>query len=774
MDRPIVVVQPPLRISSDVVDYPYHADLAVVQAAAVLRAADLPTVVIDALALPSSVATRLADGQIELGAPVDALNLSALEDPSVFIVHYSVFHRPPSRDALLGDVLSAIRTAWPTAAVVLADLYQSGEHYIKAAPRDILASYPEADVFLQFQAELVLADLCSELRDAGRPATQRAVIGPEVVDLSTLPIPAWDLVDLDARDRLHAQLVEAIGRGGWAFPIDGRTLPAITSRGCPYKCAHCSSNPDRAEGAPKRQRRPSPERVTALVDALVEQFGATRIDVLDEMVNVDGGHFDNLLTSLARHDVRYDFPNGMRADWVTEAHLDAMAGRIATLSVSAESGVQRVVDQVVDKRLDLEAIERTVAGASKRGISTLVHFIIGMPGETRREINQTLDYAVHLYSAYGAWPGVQFATPLPGTRLADRADAAARAQGAALPQVADYSPLFQHSPSTWDEEFTPEDLRRFKWTFDQRIQAGNEPTKVIMNVTYRCNNRCNFCAVGNRSFKDGRFEDQQKLLRNYRARGLHQVDFDGGEPTLYPQLVQLVRYARAIGYTRINVTTNGRMCSYDSYARRLVQSGLTTLLFSVHGHDQATHARNVGVAEAYEQTITGIRNCVAHRPDHVELGMNVTVTKSNAEDLPHIAQLAWDLGVRWLNVQFLTPFGRATTRVNPDTAAAAAIAMRVIDQWRDRMKFQVINLPFCFMPGYEEFILGDLLKIQRHMVFVNNEDVNLFDYLRDRRTYAPECEVCPHRVFCGGFYELENSPEPPWEFEYLEVDEVQA
>jgi hypothetical protein len=50
------------------------------------------------------------------------------------------------------------------------------------------------------------------------------------------------------------------------------------------------------------------------------------------------------------------------------------------------------------------------------------------------------------------------------------------------------------------------------------------------------------------------------------------------------------------------------------------------------------------------------------------------------------------------------------------------------------MKFQVINLPFCFMPGYERFMLGDLLKLGGHMIFVNNEDVNLGDYLAARRT----------------------------------------
>jgi MoaA/NifB/PqqE/SkfB family radical SAM enzyme len=127
-----------------------------------------------------------------------------------------------------------------------------------------------------------------------------------------------------------------------------------------------------------------------------------------------------------------------------------------------------------------------------------------------------------------------------------------------------------------------------------------------------------------------------------------------------------------------------------------------------------------------------------------------------------VCELILGLGLRWLNVQFLTPFGRATTRHAPDTAEAAAVTMRVIDAYADRMKLQVINLPFCFMPGYERYLAGDLGKRSRHMVFVNNETVNLAAYLAERRVHTDACAPCPHRAFCGGFYQLEDAPEPPW------------
>jgi MoaA/NifB/PqqE/SkfB family radical SAM enzyme len=766
----IALVQPSLRVSRDFIDYPYHSDLAVVQVASILQQSGFDLTLVDGFAMPESDLVALEDNYVLLGAPNDVL-CAAVEHPELILIHYTPFHRPPARDPVLGTLLDTLRTTLPDVPMVLADLYQSGEHYIEAPARDILAAYPEVDVLLKYQAEEVVDDLCKRLIREGRPATPQALTGPEVSDLNTLPLPAWGLVDLEARDQFMVRLVDKLGRGSWAFPVNGRTLPAISSRGCPYRCSHCSSNPGREAGGAKRQRRLDQDHMVSLIGDLAAKHGATRIDFLDEMVNVDVNHFDALLTELGRHEVTYDFPNGMRADWVRPDQLARMAGRISTLSVSAESGVQRVVDDVVGKALALPSVESTVAEATRLGISTLVHFIIGMPGETRRDINQTLEYAVHLHQSYGAWPAVQYATPLPGTRLAD--DYVAKS-GGNVPAITDFNPLFQHHPVTSGEDFDPDVLRQFKWTFDQRIGAGLGPQKVIMNVTYRCNNRCNFCAVGNRTQLDGQIEDQKEILLQYREQGLRMVDFDGGEPTLYEQLVPLVRYCKNIGYSGINVTTNGRMCAYPDYARRLVNSGLTTLLFSVHGPDAETHARQVGVQEAFDQTVEGIRHCVKHAPPSVDLGMNITLTKTNHDLLPDVTQLAWDLGLKWLNIQFLTPFGRATTRINPDTAAAAKIAMGVIDEWRDRMKFQVINLPFCFMPGYEEFILGDLLKIQRHMVFVNNEGVNLYDYLRERRSYEPECYECPYKVFCGGFYGLEDSPEPPWDFTFLEPDVLQV
>jgi len=742
----VLVVHPPVSVAKDFIDYPYFADLGAVQLAAVLRKRGDGVSLVDGYALPGSGLTWRHDGRAHLGASVEEVLGACPDTAGSVVVAYTPFHRPPTRDDVLGALLAGLRGRYPDASILLADCYQSGQHYVEAPGDAVLDAYPEVDAWVKYEAERTVP----ELLDAGRPAGVHTGASPV---LDELPSPAWDRVDLDALDRFRARIVEHLGRGSWAFPIDGRTLPLVTTRGCPFRCVHCSSNPERRPGEPKTQRRLSIERMREHLRTLVEDHGATRLEVLDELLNVNESHFDAFLEAVSDLDVAFDVPNGMRADYLEPRHFARMLGKVTTVSVSAESGNQRVVTEVVGKQLDLEHVRRAAENAHRAAVPLMVHYMIGLPGETGAEINDTLEFALDLWDRHRAMPAVQYATPLPGTRLAE---------GRSLPVVDDWGPHFQKAPSQPGAAVPPDELRRFKRTSDQRLQASLGPQKLIVNVTYVCNNHCTFCAVGTRTQVDGHPTRQREHLDKYRRHGVRMVDFDGGEPTLNPQLIPLVRYARAIGYERVNVTTNGRMCAYEDYARKLVRSGLTTLLFSIHGPNARIHAQQVGVAEAFEQSMQGIGNALAHRPDGVELGMNITITKGNHEALPEVAQLCWDAGLRWLNIQFLTPFGRATSWVAPDTQHAADVAMGVIDEWRDRMKLQVINLPFCFMPGYEEFMVGDLQKLSRHMIFVNNEGVNLADYLAERRVRKPVCEPCPHRSFCGGFYELEDVPEPPW------------
>lgn len=767
----VTVIFGALRVSRDFVDYPYFANLGAAQAAAVLEAAGWTTRLVDAFALPEAGVSVDAEDADYLRLGADAAHVAEQVPPSdLLVVACTPFHRPPARDPALAELLLALRRRH-AGPILLADLYQSGQHYVDVPASALRAAYPEVDHYEKYEIEGKLVALCRALVAGGAPPE----IAGQPALLDELPLPAWHLIEMRRYFAFLERVARQLGRGGFAFPFDDGSMPMLSSRGCPYRCAHCSSNPGLAPGRPKTQRRYSLDYLERALRRLKE-LGARRIHFLDELINVDEQHFDGVLELLEQLELRFEIPNGMRADYLEARHFAAMKGRITTVSVSAESGVQRVVDEVVGKKLKLSRITDACREGQKAGVPVLVHFIIGMPGETRVEINQTLEYAASLAEQYGAEPSVQFATPLPGTRLH------VEAERRHLPVAAsDYGPRFQQQPTivadraaVAGDTLSAAELLTMRESFLRRVNASREPEKIIVNVTYRCNNKCSFCAVGTRDQYDGDLSKQREHLAEWHARGVRLVDFDGGEPTLYEDLIPLVRYARAIGYRRINVTSNGRRLVYQDYANALIASGLTSLLISIHGPDRATHAREVMVLEAFEQTTKGLRNAAKARDalglgDRVELGVNITLTEGNYRRLDEVAQLALDCGAPWLNIQFLTPFGRATNRVAPNTTDAARVAMRTIDRFRDRMRLQVINLPQCFMPGYEEFNVGDVGKLDRRMVFVNNEDVNLARYLAERRVRKPVCDACVHSVACGGFYELDDVPEPRWRIDPADI-----
>nr|HMR06979.1 hypothetical protein [Polyangiaceae bacterium] len=62
-----------------------------------------------------------------------------------------------------------------------------------------------------------------------------------------------------------------------------------------------------------------------------------------------------------------------------------------------------------------------------------------------------------------------------------------------------------------------------------------------------------------------------------------------------------------------------------------------------------------------------------------------------------------------------------------------------------------------------------MLKLERHMIFVDNEEVNLFEYLKSEREFREECTPCPRRIFCGGFYRTQDVAEPTWLIEKADL-----
>ncbi len=186
------VLFPPVSVAEDFIDYPYFADLGAVQLATVLRARGHDVTLVDAFALPAAGLHSRTDGRLHMGGSVEAV-LDAGGGPfEAAVVAYTPFHRLPHRDDVLAPVLEGLRRSLPRASLLLADLYQSGQHYVQVPAEAVLRAYPEIDAYVQYEGEATVPALLeANARASGAYRGQQP-------DLAELPVPDWSLVDTHA------------------------------------------------------------------------------------------------------------------------------------------------------------------------------------------------------------------------------------------------------------------------------------------------------------------------------------------------------------------------------------------------------------------------------------------------------------------------------------------------------------------------------------------------------------------------------------------------
>lgn len=155
-------------------------------------------------------------------------------------------------------------------------------------------------------------------------------------------------------------------------------------------------------------------------------------------------------------------------------------------------------------------------------------------------------------------------------------------------------------------------------------------------VTLRCNSRCQFCNIW--KSEDASEKEEQGIpdirsnLGDLKRLGVRLVDFTGGEPLLYPHLVDALRMAKDIGlYT--SVTTNCLL--YPKYASDL--KGMVDILqFSMESADEAKHNEIRGV-DSYKKVMESI-DISKHLKQKAYLIH--TVTNGNYLNVPEMIRFA--------------------------------------------------------------------------------------------------------------------------------------
>ena len=296
-----------------------------------------------------------------------------------------------------------------------------------------------------------------------------------IEDLDSLPFPARHLLPMKV---YYEAVKETPLRGEICKPWTAM----ITSRGCPYNCVFCSN----CIVWGKKWRARSPKNVVDEIEHLVKTYGIRQIDFSDDNMTLDKKRMADICDLIVKRGLHAEWftPNGVRADTLDEALLRKMkmAG-CKKIRIAPESGVQRVVYEVIGKNLDLKSVEQAVVSCKKVGIKVGCFFVIGVIGETKADIEETIRFAYKL-KRMGADSFIfSIAMPLYGTTFYEQAK-----QGGFLREgFCDYT-LAATEPLVETPEFSADDLRELcaranlvnpTFTRDKVLRAIRNPKKTV-------------------------------------------------------------------------------------------------------------------------------------------------------------------------------------------------------------------------------------------------------------------------------------------------------
>lgn len=182
-------------------------------------------------------------------------------------------------------------------------------------------------------------------------------------------------------------------------------LTVWTSRGCPYKCCFCAwpavmTNNDPDGSSPRKVRFYSPEYVEGWIRHRLEKNpGIKSLRLDDDTMNLGDKHTLGIAQAMKR--IGLPWSAMCRADTVKLSTWNIMqeCGCFG-VKIGMESGSQTVIDQIVNKKLDLGDIEHRILRHLKSiGLKVHTTWTVGLPGETPAQANETIRMIERLYSA---------------------------------------------------------------------------------------------------------------------------------------------------------------------------------------------------------------------------------------------------------------------------------------------------------------------------------------------------------------------------------------
>ena len=201
--------------------------------------------------------------------------------------------------------------------------------------------------------------------------------------LDDIPAPDYEGLDLDLYNDLIPQS---------PLLFKQKHVRVLTSRGCPYQCGFCFPTMGRIF------RPHSADRVMGEILRLCERRQTRNVEIMDDVFNFNRERAMEIMRKIVEADrgLKIYFPSGVRGDLLDREMIDLfkMAG-VVFMPIGVETAGKRKQVEI-GKNMDLDRLQMNIAYAVKKRIFMNGYFILGLPGETVRDVLRTIFFACKL------------------------------------------------------------------------------------------------------------------------------------------------------------------------------------------------------------------------------------------------------------------------------------------------------------------------------------------------------------------------------------------
>ncbi|MFC2135781.1 B12-binding domain-containing radical SAM protein [Bacteroidota bacterium] len=264
------------------------------------------------------------------------------------------------------------------------------------------------ETLLKFADFIVCGEADEAILEIIEGKYKKKIIKPKRPDISKSPIPAYDLLEMEKYLRLW-HILDSVDPN-----LKGTSI--MSSRGCPFKCSFCQPVLDNIFGKGVRSR--TIDSVINEIEYLKKNYGVDGIFFHDDTFTVRRKWVMEFSKKLINKKIKLLWAINTRVDMLDEELMKIMhrAG-LRVMHLGIETGSQRISDEIYNKGIDISKVPGTVKKAEKIGIHCMCFFMLGAPGETRKEIEQTINFAAKLDATEIT---ATISNPLPGTYLYEK------------------------------------------------------------------------------------------------------------------------------------------------------------------------------------------------------------------------------------------------------------------------------------------------------------------------------------------------------------------